>query len=37
VIVKIVFYPNCTVLIFEDGHNEVITKANTKYVQEEMN
>jgi len=37
VIVEIIFYPDCTVLIFEDGHSEVITKANTKYVQEEVN
>jgi hypothetical protein len=37
VIVEIVFYANCTVLIFEDGHREVITKANTEYIQEEVN
>jgi len=36
-IVEIIFYANCTVLIFEDSHREVVTKKNTEYVQEEMN
>jgi hypothetical protein len=30
-VTDIIFYPTVTVLIFDDGHEEVITQANTEY------
>ena len=36
-VIEIVFYSNHTILIFDDGHEEEITQANTNYIQEELN
>jgi hypothetical protein len=36
-VIEIRFYPNCTVLMFDDGHSEVIPLDQVEYVQEEMN
>jgi hypothetical protein len=36
-VVELTFYPDRTILIFDDGHEEVIEMEGIEYVQEEMN
>ena len=36
-VVELVFYPDRTILIFDDGHEEVIEMEGIKYEQEEKN
>jgi hypothetical protein len=36
-VIEIRFYPAYTVLVFDDGHSEVIPFDQSEYIQEEMN
>jgi len=36
-VVELTFYPDCTILIFDDGHEEVIEMEGIAYEQEEKN
>jgi hypothetical protein len=36
-VIEIYFYPTYSVLVFDDGHEEIIEVENIGYVQEEMN
>lgn len=37
IVIEVQFYPSYTVLVFDDGHEEIIERDGMRYVQEELN